>query len=735
VRPLALALLLLAGSAAANAASSARDLPPAPPWELGVSPPDWLVSPVAARAGVFRGTDGSELVLDNGLVRRVFRLSPALATVALDSHVTGASLLRAVEPEALVTIDGRALRVGGLVGQPERAYLRPEFLASMTAEPGAFACPGFEVGTTRARLEWRRIRHAEERPWPPPGVGLTFHCASAEPALDGIRIDVHYELYDGLPLYAKWLTLANDSGREVIVDSFTAERLAFVEAASDVEERGAAARRRPPLEVFSDYSFGGADLASANRTTALLPDPAYTSQVNYRLETPAILVSRPPIGPAWPVAPGGSFETFRTFVLVYDSDDRERRGLALRRSLRTLAPWITESPIMMHVREADTRTFRAAVDQCAETGFEMIIYTFGSGIDMETEDPAEIERIRADVAYAHEKGIEVGAYSLFSSRSIGPEDDVINPKTGRPGGAIFENAPCLCSEWGARYLGTVKAFIEATGLDLLEHDGPYPGDVCASTRHPGHRGEADSQWAQWRASADLYAWGRARGLFLNVPDYYVLNGTNKMGMGYRETNWSLPRDRQILLGRQNIYDGTWTRPPTMGWMFVPLTEYHGGGAAATLEPLREHLPAYEAHLVNNLAAGVQACYRGPRLYDSEVTKALVERWVGWFKEHRDILESDVIHLRRADSRDVDGLLHVNPTLAERGLAVLWNPLPHPAEREVALPLYYTGLADRARIRQGDGAPRIYTLERDQRVRVPVRLPARGFTWLVIEEAP
>ncbi len=41
---------------------------------------------------------------------------------------------------------------------------------------------------------------------------------------------------------------------------------------------------------------------------------------------------------------------------------------------------------MMHVRRADTETFRSAVDQCAETGFEMVIYTFGSGIDMETED-------------------------------------------------------------------------------------------------------------------------------------------------------------------------------------------------------------------------------------------------------------------------------------------------------------------------------------------------------------
>ncbi len=167
----------------------------------------------------------------------------------------------------------------------------------------------------------------------------------------------------------------------------------------------------------------------------------------------------------------------------------------------------------------------------------------------------------------------------------------------------------------------------------------------------------------------------------------------------------------------------------------PLTEYHGGGAAATLEPLREHLPAYEAHLINNLAAGVQACYRGPRLFDAPETRALVKEWVAWFKAHRAILESDVVHLRRADGRDVDGLLHVNPTLAERGLAVLWNPLPEVVEREVVLPLYYTGLSERARVREKEGEARVVALGRDHSIRIPVRLPARGFTWIVIEEAP
>jgi hypothetical protein len=221
-------------------------------------------------------------------------------------------------------------------------------------------------------------------------------------------------------------------------------------------------------------------------------------------------------------------------------------------------------------------------------------------------------------------------------------------------------------------------------------------------------------------------------VYLNVPDWYFLSGSTKSAMGYREVNWSLPRERQILLGRQNIFDGTWWKTPSMGWMFVPLTEYQGGGAAATLEPLCEHLDAYGAHLAQNFGSGVQVCYRGPRLYDTEDTKAIVKGWVDFYRRYRPILDSDVIHVRRPDGRDIDCVLHVNPSLKTRGLAMICNPLDRPVARELKLPLYYTGLTTTARIRQQDGRPKSYKLDREYNVSVPLNVPAHGCTWLVIE---
>ena len=71
-----------------------------------------------------------------------------------------------------------------------------------------------------------------------------------------------------------------------------------------------------------------------------------------------------------------------------------------------------------------------------------------------------------------------------------------------------------------------------------------------------------------KRACDFYHELRKRGIYINSPDNYYLNGSNKCGMGYRETNFSLPRERQILIARQNIYDGTYEKTPSMGWMFV-----------------------------------------------------------------------------------------------------------------------------------------------------------------------
>ncbi len=920
--------------------------------------PDWLIDPSPFKARVAKSADGRELELNNGLLRRVIRIEPNAATVALDNLTSGESLLRGVKPEAVIEIDGKRFDIGGLKGQRNYAFLRPEWIGELRADPAAFRFVGYEIGEPKERMAWKRTRHhAPDVKWPPPGVTLRLdfawpsadgpdaiagvvgrgllweenfqkldavwktvaskreerisfqnegkageiyalsgaHCfversltsavalvevviqpgtdrdtswgpglalvfpgrvvkvnlrpgdrgvlgqfelrdnggerlakvetfttadggldtarsyrlrvrfeagaliwdvadaapetprferlfvvahngaapvalrigktdrnggasdgvqpnaewgrcritqvrtfgsfevakAKAEPAVPAkdIRVSVHYELYDGLPCYSKWITVSNGTDKVLRVDKFSSEVLAVVERTSEVDELSEG-RLPPNVHVETDMSFGGMIASGANRRSfRWLPDPQFHSQVNYEKKTPCLLDVGPDLGPAQDVAPGGIFESFRAWVLPQDSTDRERCGLAIRRMYRVVAPWATENPLMMHVVSSRGDVVTNAINQCAAVGFEMLILSFGSGFDMENEKPATLERARNWVAHARSKGIEIGSYSLLASRRVGGGNDVVMPPGEKP---AFGNSPCLQSTWGTNYFRRLYEFHRESGFTLFEHDGSYPGDLCASTNHPGHHGLADSRWSQWREIADFYQWCRAKGLYLNVPDHYFLSGSSKTGMGYREVNWSLPREQQVIHTRQNIWDGTWQKLPSMGWMFVPLTEYQGGGAAATIEPLDQHLDHYERMMESNLALGVQACYRGPRLFDTERTKEMVKAKVDWFKAHRDILESDLIHGRRADARDLDWMLHVNPKLKEKGMLVVFNPLNEPVTRNLRVNLYYTGLSDSARVREQGGAATRFRIGRDYTTEIPVSVRGQGMNWFVLE---
>ncbi len=736
-------LLALAACLSLQGGADLSALPVLPSPGLERSATDWLVDELSERAAAYRNEESTELILDNGLVRRSFRLSPNAATVGLDNLMTGEAILRSVRPEARVTLNGIEHDIGGLTGQPNHAYLDPAWIPAMKADPKAWRFTGYELGVPTERLAWKRVRHhAPDVVWPPKGVSLRLDFAAPPTATDlgKVRVSVHYELYDGVPIYSKWISVTNGSAEPVLVDDYTVEILAAVEPESIVETREEATPSSPHLRVETEYSMGGLSFKnSRGHGHRWLIDPEYSTQVNYLKQTPCLLEVGPENLVLRTVAPSETLESFRAFITPYDSQDATRTALTDGRVYKTIAPWSTENPLMMHVRHGDKASVHAGIDQCAEVGFEMIILTFGSGFNIEDRSDTNLARFREYVEYGRSKGIDVGTYSLLSSRRVTPAgDNCINPATGSPGGEgmMHGGTPSLASGWGQNYLATLKRFYEETGAMLLEHDGPYPGNLDAASRPPLQRGVEDSRFVNWMLSRDLYSWLRARGVYINAPDWYYLTGTSKCGMGYREVNWSLPRAQQVIHTRQNIFDGTKYKLPSMGWMFVPLTQYHGGGAAATVEPLDEHLDHYEAMLASNLGAGVQACYRGPRLFDTERVRDALKGYVDWFKAHRDILESPIVHdaSRRADGRHLDWILHANPKLEERAMLVVYNPSDVEVTRELLVDLRYSGLKERCQISMGTGyltlthsTPEL-ALDERQRTQITITVPPKGMAW-------
>ncbi|MEO6314156.1 MAG: alpha-galactosidase [Chitinophagaceae bacterium] len=693
---------------------------------------DWLVVPATESAAVYKSADGKDIVLYNGLVKRVFRLSPNVACTDYKNLSNGQQLLRAVKPEARLIIDEKEYNVGGLYNQQEQAYLLPEWVDKLKDSSQDFHFVNYTVDTIRPRLHWKPASASYPLLKPARGVTLNFLYRYSAPALKALEVTVHYEMYNGIPLVVKWLSVENKGVKPVKLNRVVNEVLALTEEESAVVGTPEQMKKQHGIYVETNYAFNNAmryDIS--DQTTHWKADSSYTSQVNYNYQTPCLLEVYPEKAPGIALQPGETFTSVRTHELLMDSYDRERRGLAIRRMYGVAAPWTKENPIFMHLVSKTDDEVRNAIDQCAATGYEAVILSFGSHCNMEDTAAANVRHWKALADYAHNNNILIGSYSLFSSRKISDEDDVIDAATGKPGGAFFGNAPCYGSKWGLAYLQKLQYFISNTGFNIFENDGPYPGDVCASTTHPGHKGLDDSQWRQMELQKSLYHWCNENGVYVNTPDWYFLDGTNKIALGYREVNFSLPREQQKVLNRQNVFDGTWEKMPSMSWGFVPLTKYQGGGPEAVLEPLRDHLEDYKQLMMQYYGAGVQACYRGPRLYDAVKTKEMVIGVISWYKKYFAILNAAIIHLRRADGRDWDGWMHVDPQLRQKALVMVFNPLKQSITRTIQVPLYYAGLTSKATIVL-NGQRKLQQLDRAYNTPVTLTIAAESYGWFVVE---
>ena len=621
----------------------------------------------------------STFTLSNGLVSRTVLCHKTMATISVQRRsLTGqdVELVRATSRECIITINDQTYSVGGAAGQRDQAFIVDSEIPNLGVFNDDFVFLG--VRTESYKHPIPSVQTPANN-----GVSLVGTFELTKGTAKGLQVRVRHTIFDDLAVVEKQIEVINVTSSTIRLNTIVFEELATVEPESVVDPTSQ--WERQSITVLSDFMFHGMTISSANQIAQWATDESFTTQVNYELKTPCKLICTLPNGPEIDLAPNERFTSPRAILVCHSSTERESRGRDIRRAWKGLAPWTADNPLMLHLTSTDEIAVRTAIDQCAECGFEMVIFSFGSGLNMEDTSVANIRKFRTFADYAHSKHIRIGGYSLLASRSVSPNDDVINAQTGKTGGTIFGNSPCLCSAWGLDYFKRIKRFLKETSFDLLEHDGSYPGDVCASTKHPGHRGKLDSQWKQFELIRDLYMWCRQNNIYLNVPDTYFLCGSNKVGMGYRETNWSLPRSLQHIHARQNMFDGTWEKLPSMGWMFVPLVQYHGGGADATIEPLREHLDDYKRHLDSCLGYGVQACYRGPRLYDSPETKAMVIKTVKKFKRYRQLLEGEITHIRRPDGRQIDAIVHSLDKQPGRLMLVAYNPGPERQSTTLGLP--------------------------------------------------
>lgn len=365
--------------------------------------------------------DSSHLVLTNGLISRQFLFKPNFGTVDYKSHTAGRSLLRSITAEATVTLDDHQYNIGGFTspnGGGSHAYLNRSSLI-LEADPDAFQYVGHMELNPQPPFHWEPgLRFSPKTAdWPPKGLHLQVNFKPPtnvkESSHAHVTISLHYEMYQGVPIMAKWLTVYytnTTTANPVKINAVNVEYLAVQKPYVPWNYGPLSAPWQMGNGITGSWLYVETNQPHGT-SIAWLDDPIQSAGASepilvcsYYQRGPGVLMAK--ITGTSPYLT--QFDSFRVIELVTDSDNRERVALSRHRLTRLLTPQTQENPIFFHSTNYDSNDFRKGIDQMVEVGFEMYIYSFGSGFNMERISQEYINDTKADIDYAHSKGIEVG---------------------------------------------------------------------------------------------------------------------------------------------------------------------------------------------------------------------------------------------------------------------------------------------------------------------------------------
>ena len=722
---------------------------------------------------------------------------------------TPRSLLAALDVEAWIQFDSTWFSIGGFYDTcPEYidpfvnptpftlystcAYLnrsQPSYTAP-AINTSAFLYIGHYVeSNVTTPFPYTPVRGAANVAWPPLGMHLRVDFVppiGAPIALQNVSVSVHYEIYDSLPVYRKWVSVSgpadiSDAAGNVQIGGVVIESLrtnSNVAGQSYPIADGWVLGSVPLLVADAEVAHGAGCIWGSRPEATYASNPflqcLYTPQgvsgatchpdAQPQEVCPGTGEACAPCGgaqvcpcPSFTV-PGGAFVTlrdasssffypaaanatmlefvsFRARFQLFDSTEQERRGLARRRVTRTLAPWTTENPIFVHWTNTSKIGLEAGIAAAASVGVEMIIQSFGTSFNMEDNDPAYLAELTALAKAAAAEHIELGGYDLINlDRSgYGPSMQAIDPATGGLTGST-----CFASAWVDFLTPSIfNKMNTAVGMKALESDGPYGGQLCAATNHSHHKSLADSVYWQDRTQSEMFQVLRAEGIYINAPDIYFAAGANKMMFYGDPSNNKRARLLDLTLSRQMLYDATYEWLTSQGWAFIPIDNYDGGGVEAIFAPLEVNVRDYDFAWATFFGYGVAGvCWRGMSFYDGPLSQAVVTKWIIFYKMWRETLTyGALVHVRRPDGQNLDAVLHTNPTggaQGESGLLFVYNPTGVTINSLLSVNLYYTGLTDIASFSlENNGMPNNHTLARDYTVLVNVTLEAGAYEWWVI----
>lgn len=509
---------------------------------------------------------------------------------------------------------------------------------------------------------------SEIKDYPPKGKAINVFYK-----YNDLIVTVHYEIYDGIPTIGKKVTIKNMGDSTINIDNIFTDIMAiknvdslFVDSNFNSAMEFLGLDMTVYAKLYARYNYGILEFS-----------PKYRMNVN--------------------LAKGETVDSIIAYETSFVADYYEARLIEVKNVYKVLAPWILDCALFFHLLSNDSKMIKKTVDQCAEVGLEMIIQSFGSGVEMESKNKRYLNKIKDAYEYGHSKNIRMGAYTLAYVKNYRPvrSHEALNHD-------YSHICRCLANDWAKKYVKSILNFLDATKADAIEIDGPYGMLLCSGGETHHHSDFTDSQYHQWKlAIDDWYKEIRKRNVYINAPDWHFLNGTNRTGIGYEEIAFSEKRMEQLVTSRIYYYKGTFAKTPSQGWGFVPLTVYHGGGKDAQFSPTNINSFEYDWALAQIVASGVWPTLRGKKVYDSEVGKEILAKWVAIYKKYRSVINGTTVHFMppRIDKNNLcrttclDAIMNLVPTGENRGFLMFFNQTDKAIEQTINVPLYYSGLTD------------------------------------------
>ena len=584
---------------------------------------DWVVFSVTTASVICERANG-EVVLSNGIVERRVATSPNGSTTSLKNLYTATEMLHeGGQPEAVVSLDGNSYAVGG------------------SAATGGFVYSSHSIEeATHMPYEWTPYGSddtvkpwSEVAPWPAKGKSVVFSYTphgSLPAAYRQVTVKIRYEIYDGIAAMMKKVIVENGAADPVELRGLTLDRLRIKPAAADL------------LLVDTDY-HGGQGVYRRNdydRTYTRADAGDYHEYTVLYKVGPAFHVgNRPAWGrQRWET----TFESFRSFLLLHSTAHYEAQRMEFKKMYRTIAPQLREDLLFFH---AATRMsgLQPLTREAANVGFEAILQSFWTGFQIWNDLESYRSRRKGYLRAVRNLGLLPGAYMNLLKTPAPIPDGAGSRCPMRGWGAVMGLA-----SWGNLdyYQPRVRGMIEEIGLEVLEIDAAYPLTRCDKSDQDYMVGGADSQHKQWTINNEMYAYLRARDIYVNASDWHFLNGANKSSIGYEEDAWSRPRGEQLLLDRMYIYNGTYEKSPPWAWSVIPNTQYQRSSTRPSwYAPQSQNFVDYHWAVAQNFLSGVQHTFRGRSLFDTDKVEGMLKYWVDVYKTYRGTLKGDIVHIR------------------------------------------------------------------------------------------